>query len=396
IAVTLSYEDKKGNIHEVLPLFREPGQEDVLKRYLDFDLTQAGFSDFLSKPYDGLPFPSFRLDQSPVTTPEPDNKVLDKVADSSGRTLIDYSYQPYSHAPGKGDGEPRPLGPATSDTAKDESGNEVTLLPSDAGVTKFTLVSRQYADENSADEEIREFAKSYWGHRATGWCEITPVASRVAGVTAKWADGSDVADAQLPGKVLDVEVDVTSGDGTAATCKAPTGKVQLYVDGEPAGDPVEIRFAAGTAADGSPLPANAAVRADADGREHTVVSWSFPAGELMSPGARHKISARYIPAINYLESADPAKADVPESEVAVRPDPKIAPEPAVSKAVENLTHPQGPTQPGDRLRYTVTGSNSAEGSLWTDVVLTDALPKCLELDASTLHLENAWEGIDGA
>ncbi|WP_304427232.1 hypothetical protein, partial [uncultured Adlercreutzia sp.] len=38
--------------------------------------------------------------------------------------------------------------------------------------------------------------------------------------------------------------------------------------------------------------------------------------------------------------------------VVVKPDPKIAPEASVSKSVENLTHPEGPTQPGDRLRYT--------------------------------------------
>ncbi|WP_296011873.1 hypothetical protein [uncultured Adlercreutzia sp.] len=355
--------DPDGNPTEVTPdaLFRPPGEstDGKLRRYEDFALPPEAEAA-LTKPYDGLPLAGFDLAACPIETKE-DGKYLDDPS------AVAYRYQPYDRRGGA------PLGPEVDDAGH---------LPTDEGVAKFVMTSTQYSDDTESG-----FSESYWGHRATGWCEITPVASRVAGVTAKWADGSDVADAQLPEKVLDVEVDVTSGDGTAATCKAPTGKVQLYVDGEPVGDPVAIDLGAG---------GNAAVRADADGREHTVVSWSFPAGELMAPGARHKISARYIPAINYLESADPAEGDVPESEVAVRPDPKIAPALKLEKSVENLTHPQGPTQPGDRLRYTVTAANSAAGSLWTDVVLTDALPKCLELDASTLHLENDWEGFSGA
>ncbi|MCI8425399.1 MAG: DUF11 domain-containing protein, partial [Adlercreutzia sp.] len=388
ISVSLSYQDAKGEIQEVLPLFREPGQADtLLKRYLAFDITDTTYLSSLTKPYDGLPLPSYDLEKSPVTTPAPDSKLLNRNTDGEGNRLVTYLYQPFDHVPVSNEDEPAAMGPETSEIVTAPDGSEMTVMPADVGAYKYTIVSKQYADENSSDPEIAEFSKSYWGHKATGWCEIMPVASKVTSVTAAWADGSDIANPQDPAKTIDVSVDVTSGDGTAATCKAPTGKVQLYVDGEPAGDPVAIDLGAG---------GNATVRADADGREHTVVSWSFPAGELMSPGARHRISARYIPAINYLESADPAEEEVPESEVAVRPDPKIAPEPAVSKAVENLTHPQGPTQPGDRLRYTVTASNTAAGSLWTDVVLTDALPKCLELDASTLHLENAWEGVSGA
>ncbi len=81
--------------------------------------------------------------------------------------------------------------------------------------------------------------------------------------------------------------------------------------------------------------------------------------------------------------------------VVVKPDPKIAPEASVSKAVENLTHPEGPTQPGDRLRYTVTASNAAAGSAWNDVVVTDALPACLELDGATVQLDNPSDGIEG-
>ncbi|WP_369809510.1 hypothetical protein, partial [uncultured Adlercreutzia sp.] len=259
--------DSNGKPTEVTPdaLFRPPGEstDGKLRRYEDFALPPEAEAS-LTKPYDGLPLAGFDLAACPIETKEA-GKFLDDPS------AVAYRYQPYDRRGGAA------LGPEVDDAGR---------LPTDEGVAKFVMTSTQYSDDTESG-----FSESYWGHRATGWCEITPVASKVAGVTAKWADGSDVADAQLPEKVLDVEVDVTSGDGTAATCKAPTGKVQLYVDGEPAGDPVAIDLGAG---------GNATVRADADGREHTVVSWSFPAGELMSPGARHKISARYIPAINYL------------------------------------------------------------------------------------------------
>ena len=80
-------------------------------------------------------------------------------------------------------------------------------------------------------------------------------------------------------------------------------------------------------------------------------------------------------------------------DVTMRPNSKIAPETSVSKRAENLTHPGGPTQPGDRIRYTVTASNGAKGSLWTDVVVTDPLPACLDLDEKSLRLDNPRGGV---
>ena len=50
-------------------------------------------------------------------------------------------------------------------------------------------------------------------------------------------------------------------------------------------------------------------------------------------------------------------------DVIVLPRPEIAPAPALSKKAENLTHPGGPTQPGDRIRYTIEASNGAPWSL---------------------------------
>ncbi|MCU7585812.1 hypothetical protein N1614_10685, partial [Adlercreutzia muris] len=82
-------------------------------------------------------------------------------------------------------------------------------------------------------------------------------------------------------------------------------------------------------------------------------------------------------------------------DVTVRPQPKIAPAPALAKRAENLTHPNGPTQPGDRIRYTIEASNGAKGSLWTDVVVTDPLPACLALDERSVRLDNPSAAIAG-
>ncbi|WP_289636287.1 hypothetical protein [uncultured Adlercreutzia sp.] len=120
----------------------------------------------------------------------------------------------------------------------------------------------------------------------------------------------------------------------------------------------------------------------------------------------HRVSVRFLPPdadqqaagapANYLASEEPAEgSDAPWAPVQVAPDPAIAPEPALSKKAENLTHRGGPTQPGDRIRYTVTASNGARGSLWTDAVVTDPLPSCLELDEGSVRLTNAWEGLEG-
>ncbi len=69
--------------------------------------------------------------------------------------------------------------------------------------------------------------------------------------------------------------------------------------------------------------------------------------------------------------------------------------PALSKEAENLTHPDGPTQPGDRIRYTMTATNTAAGSLWTDVVIPDPLPAYLELDEDGVRLDNPRGGVAG-
>ena len=402
ICVEFTYEDTdnvdvNGNPKSITPkpLFRPAGDQadNKVRRYVDFDLPDS-YNSSLVKNYDGLPFDTYDLSAGPIQTAETPPKTLNDAS------AVQYAYQRYD----KRDGTP--LG---QEVTADSAGNPIKQLPADAGTVRFTLTSTQYS--KSDDPAYALFKNSYWGHRAVGWYEIKVVPSAVTSVKAAWGDGSEVADPQDPAKVLDVEVDVTSGtfaDGTptATTCKAPEGRVQLYVDGKEAGEPVAIVFGDASsrtaatdvdaAADGDVVTpaANARVTTDADGREHTVVSWSFPAGDLMAPGARHTLTARYLPSKNYLPSANPEEEETPESQVAVKPDPTIAPIPKLAKSVANLTHPDGPTQPGDRLRYRIEAANTATGSLWTQVVVTDPLPACLDLDPDSVKLTNTWEALD--
>ena len=557
VSVDLSYRGKDGKIHPFDTLFRNPGQEDQLKRYEDFELPPE-YLDSLVKPYDGLPFKTYEITpEHPLRTPE----VLSYDEDgnpSEYRWLTNtddvvYRYRPYD----KRDGVPIGKEVDGANGGKD--------MPTDVGVMKFTMVSREYS--GSSDPALADFANGYWGHRATGWCEITPIPSKVSLLSAEWVEEAD-AD-KRPGAVehpatskLKVVAEVRGGtfpDGTptADTCKAPHGSFQLYVDGEPVGPVMPIRYTAGTDAEGNPVPANATVvpnPADSRGSFAHIEFQVTPAdADLLFPEPgkdnTHVVSMRYLPPdeaqqkagapANYLASASPAddpdaapKVEVaikpvdPQVEVTGAPDPdctdpdfpapdvqtkpgeatdpanpdggktyrgtitttwgepseanphpgrvvltvktestapisvtdakgnvfeadflrgedgepvrgedgsytlvldptavgkgqltfrqspngaytgstwiydvivlprpEIAPAPALSKKAENLTHPGGPTQPGDRIRYTITASNTAAGSLWTNVVVTDPLPASLALDEDSVRLDNPRGGL---
>lgn len=517
ITVDLSYLntdelDKNGNPTEVnpLPLYRQPGTstDGKLRRYADFKLPKE-YEESLTKPYDGLPFNTFAISKdNPLRTEEKigsdasGNPVYRYLTDADAVT---YKYQLYDKREGN---------PLDVEINRESASN--------VGVMKFVATSTEYSNTEG-------FKESYWGHRATGWCEITKVASKVSKVEASWENGASGNNAQPADQRLNVSVDITSGDGTATTCKAPTGKVQFYIDGEKAGNPIELKFSG----DG----ANTTVVKDSDGREHSVLTHSFIAAnrDELLPNAttdnKHTISAQFIPAINYLESASPTEdSNVPSTEVvikpvdpnpgitpvdpptgtevkpgnpepdpetggqvirsqvdliypetitpgapnpgrlvlkldslshgpitltnadgvvvdavlakdlqgnpirdengkytltldplavgtssitiaqaangayiattwiidvAVHPNPKITPNPSVTKSVRNLTHPDGPTQVGDKLLYTLSATNTSVGSAWDGVAIADPFPTCLIIDKTSVHVTNASEHFDG-
>lgn len=577
VSVDLSYRGKDGQPHPFDTLFRNPGQVDQLKRYEDFELPKE-YLDGLVKPYDGRPFKTYEITpEHPLRTPE----VLSR--DEEGNPTeyrwltntddVVYRYRLYDKRNGA------PIGDEV------DSGRD---MPVNVGVMKFTMVSREYS--GSSDPALADFANGYWGHRATGWCEITPIPSQVHDVAATWADEGDAA--LQPGvnehpsnQRITVSAVIGRGEtvdgkplaadrsnATAPTCKAPQGRVQLFVDGEPVGEPVELLFDTKldrngnvlTDGSGNPVPdnagtANAAVVPNGSGGTETRFTYTFTPSEAdwLVPGTgeagKHQVSLQFLPpsseqqkagaAANYLESADPAKdPSAPSAEVAiepidpnptvtpkpdpdckdpdfpapsvetgpgepddpaadpgkagnkthhgtivttwgepsadnphpgrvtlsiktpstgpisvtdasgnvftadflkdadgrpvrgeddtytlvldptavgsgkltirqeangaytgstwvydvtVNPDVTVAPAPSLSKKAENLTHPDGPTQPGDRIRYTITAANGTAGSLWTGVVVRDPLAACLELDEGSVRLDNPRGGVAG-
>lgn len=533
--------DKDGNPTPVtpLPLFRPsdsslpPGvtNDGKLRRYADFELP-ASYTGKLTKYYDGEPFPALPL---PIEAPDGRN-LTDPAAITYKFQMLDASGEPY--------------GPELE--SRDPSG--ASQMPVNAGTMRFTAISTQY----SSDTEGR-FSESYWGHRAQGKCEIKPIGSQVAITGAVWENGQPGSQENSAEKKLSLTCEVKradrdpSGEPTKPTCAAPLGRIQLYVDGQAAGDPIEMLTADRTLPDGTVLRANTTTAGD-------TATFTFTAAPaevdhlvpVATPNQRHIISAQYllpneeqqeagVPA-NYLESADPVENpdEAPSAEVAiepidpnptvtptpdpdckdpdfpapsvetgpgepddpaadpsepgdknyhgsitttwgepsednphpgrvtlsiktpstgkisvtdasgyvftadflkdadgrpvrgedgtytlvldptavgrgqlvfkqepngaytgstwvydvtVNPDVTVAPAPSLSKEAENLTHPDGPTQPGDRIRYTITAANTATGSLWTCVVVRDPLPACLELDEGSVRLDNPRGGV---
>ena len=524
-----------------LPLFRPPDNslpagvtnDGKLRRYVDFTL-DPGYLASLSKYYDGEPFPALPL---PFEAPDGRN-LTDPAAITYKFQMLDASGEPY--------------GPELE--SRDPSG--ASQMPVNAGSMKFTALSTQYSGDTEG-----HFSESYWGHRAQGKCEIKPIGSQVSITSAVWENGQPGSQENSAEKKLSLTCEVRradrdpSGDPTKPTCAAPLGRIQLYVDGQAVGEPIEMLTADRTLPDGTVLRANTTTAGD-------TATFTFTAAPaevdhlvpVATPNQRHIISAQYlvpdeaqrkagVPA-NYLASIDPVEDPerAPRAEVAiepidpnptvtptpdpdckdpdfpapsvetepgepddpgadpakpgdktyhgsitttwgepskdnphpgrvtlsietpstgkisvtdasgnvftadflkdadgrpargedgtytlvldptavgrgqlvfkqepngaytgsiwvydvtVNPDVTVAPAPSLSKEAENLTHPDGPTQPGDRIRYTITAANGAAGSLWTDVVVSDSLPACLELDEGSVRLDNPRGGVAG-
>lgn len=359
VTVNLSYIDDEGKVQKINPLFRNPGQVDTLKRYIDFELPKT-YTDHLSKYYDGLPFEAYDLggtdengNPNAITTKEDMPKTL------NDPRAVDWRYQRFTERGGQ------PLGPEVSDNNQ---------MPSDVGVMRFVMTSTQYS--NNPAPEYKDFRENYWGHRAYGWCDISPVPSSIKLVDATWVEDSQKGDiAHDSRKALQVTCEIEGGvfeDGThtADTCKAPHGRIQLFIDDEPQGDPIPILFqdtevevaektalkraSAAKAGTKVLMPKNATEVPNGKGGSTTVFNYVFtPAdSDYLVPKA----------------TGDNNKLD---------------------KQVVNLTHPDGPTQPGDLLAYQVMASNEREGSVWEDALVTDQLPACLTLAADKpVHLTN--------
>ena len=277
VAVRFSYIDGKNEdgsdiIKTPDELYREKGDGSVLKQYVKFEIPENFFTEgtkaqstlpdglldkvpdmykpadggetvnLISKPYDGLSFGVTRLedmigDDRVMTS---DNKPLTNSA------AVVYNYQVYD--------------PVTKKLGAEQSSEHA--MPSDAGLMAFVMVSKEYADPTSSDPVKKAFAEAYWGHRATGWCEIQEVPAVVNLYTAEWGtltkntDGktwdwkATTSEDSEPGNRIKLDFDIRSALGTAVTCGIPTGSFQVLVDNVKVGDPIPLTAEAIKAEDG--------------------------------------------------------------------------------------------------------------------------------------------------
>ena len=331
--------DENGKPTEItpLPLFRPPGTgtDGKLRRYADFELPQE-YLDKLRKYYDGKEFKAYTIDADNTLPtleeigkdPDTGKPIYRELTDGDAVT---YKYQLFDRLPG-GDAEPQAIGPEV------DSGK---TMPTDVGTMKFTMTSTEFSNTTG-------FKESYWGHRATGWCVIEPTNSAVALVDAQWvedaAPGSEHHDSD---KELRVNAQISRGKtdpagvATKPTCAAPEGYVQLFVDGEAVGEPIEILFEdkpATTRAATEAGKKNAERKGDDTTGHYTDFTYVFkPAdADFLVPDAtsdgKHEVSVQYLPPksgdaapANYLESVNPAEdpEQAPSDTVAINPiDPK--------------------------------------------------------------------------
>ena len=325
ISVGCTYVDEAGKSHTLEPLYIENadgGGTSILKRYVDFDLPVDKYLKLLNKDYDGEPLGRYDFEVKgnaiEATDKGGSTKLLDK---NDAVTVIAQRYD-------KENGKP---------LEEEKSTGTDYVMPSDAGVYKFTLISKQYANEEG-------FKEAYWGHRATGWATINKVPSKMS---ATYAVQQDLTEGSATyGKITGVQLKATvqPGDGTAATCKAPDGLVQFYINGVKVGAPVDL---------GNRVAANKDLTVTGNVcnvfKTLNFGSGKYPAVPELDSG-EFVVTAEYVDGTNYFENSaksklvaweDPSKPDdkpdTPTIDEIVEKFPFInAPVPTITKDPEDL------------------------------------------------------------
>lgn len=303
VRIEMSVRTKDG-VREIDPLFiAKPSTSNTtqtVKRYIEFAFPKE-YEETLHKFYDGTPFAPF--------TVSADNPI-DIVRTVGGKTInetlndndqVKFKYQMLA-PDGKGDW--------VAAGSESTEGAGAQAMPADAGRFQVTMTSYQYA-------KLADYQASYWGHQAKGTAVIRPVTSKVGvavpeehavklsyeadgGTVTKsytvptWAQDDNAGNYNTAtNNHLVVPVDVTSdllpfnesqGGSTMSStgCKAPTGTLQLYIDGHavPARLGGVIQVDAKDLEDGD--TANGEKYADGSGREHTVAHFNLTRSKIES------------------------------------------------------------------------------------------------------------------
>ncbi len=277
VRVDLSIKDDDG---EEIPMdsffVTDATNGSILKQYVSFSVDNTSIPDEkrLHKTYDGLAFDG--------TTQEAFLKMITKdgisVTIPSGKVLDD---------PSKMTIQSQLLDDETLEPSTE--GEIVSGMQANVGKYQLIITSSQYASDAT-------FQNSFWGHRGYyKYAEIEPADSQIA-VTAERSEDKTGADNKIT-----ITANISPANDEAQTCKAPTGLVQFYINGEPYGDPVAV---------------SAAANKNAAGYEYSqaTIEWtpSEDGGKNTADGTQ-TITAKYIggAGTNYNEStAEPVELEV--------------------------------------------------------------------------------------
>lgn len=298
----------------------------TVKEWEEFILDETFVEENWSKYYDGEGLKGIDVEEKPIPVENPADGSLDD------NNYIKYNFQQM-------DEDGNALGAASTSTE----------TPADAGLYDIEVRSDQYASNAT-------FAQTYWGHVATGRAVISPVTSKTSWELSEpvklkvtkedgtveekeysaptWAQDENAGNFNTAtNNHLVVPVDVTSdklpfGDAypdgsnmSKPTCKAPTGRLQLYVDDrmvpESLGGVIEFDRAdlEDTAFE------EAWIKVDATGREHTMAYFNLTRGQLeafgledkSADGNQHSVHVEYTSARKGSGPRDESTAGVVEA-----------------------------------------------------------------------------------
>ena len=209
-------QEQEGKYDFTIPSF-DSGHT-VAKQYVTFTVDESllgeALRQSLHKQYDGLPIDGQDLLNQVAGLNIPADR-------PEGEFLNDVSAMSLSHQ-------------RVEDKAGEETGEPVKTGSFErAGGYTVTIDSSQFSAAPG-------FQESFWGHRAAFAAEITPADSTAEKVSYQLQWSGD----QLQGVAFHALV--RPADGMAATCKAPDGSVQFYVNGVAVGGPVTVAAQAGT------------------------------------------------------------------------------------------------------------------------------------------------------
>ena len=285
--------DKLLTSNTTLPPGSVDGGDTKPKEWNVFELDETFVQENWNKYYDGEQLEPVDVEKTPIPVDDPPAGELNQ------NKFIKYYYWQVDE-----DGET--VG----------SASENTKTPTAAGTYTIEVRSNQYASDTN-------FNMTYWGHAATGSAIISPVTSKTSWELTEplkleitdgdgnkvekeytgptWAQDENAGNFNTAtNNHLVVPVDVASDklpfgdtypDGSnmsKPTCKAPTGRLQLYIDGRAVPESLGgvIEFDRAELEDDT--FEKAWIKQDKDGREHTMAYFNLTRGQLEAFGLEDK------------------------------------------------------------------------------------------------------------